>query len=100
MSVEGNLPAPAPVVVPIRDRVSLKVVNIPNFQEAALRRVITPKVEIDQDRKEIKLISQGLCLTEARSIKQVYYAPAPGLTRRRLRFRPWAAGPALAGRPS
>lgn len=67
--VEVTVPPPkAPAAPPIGERVTLKVVNIPNFQEATLRKVISPKIEISQETGEIRLISQGLCLSEERRV--------------------------------
>lgn len=68
-AVEVTVPPPQPHAPPIGERVCLKVVNTPNFQEATLRKVISPKIEVDQDSKEIRLISQGLCLTEERRVQ-------------------------------
>lgn len=49
---------------PITQRVTLRVVNHPNFQEATLRKVIHPREEVDQESRLVSLISQGLSLTE------------------------------------
>lgn len=56
------------ILPPIDQRVSLRVVNLPDFQEATLRKVILPKIEIDQASMEIRIISRGLCLTEDRRV--------------------------------
>lgn len=69
MAIELNRPhlAPEPLVVqpvPISQRVSLCVLNVPNFQEATFRKVITPKIEIDQDEAAVSIVSQGLSLSE------------------------------------
>lgn len=64
-----TVPAPKPKAPPIGERVTVKVVNTPNFQEATLRKVISPRVEIDQETGEIRLVSQGLCLTEERRVQ-------------------------------
>jgi hypothetical protein len=58
-------PEPRP---PLAERVRITVQNRPNFQEATLRRVITPKIEIDQDLGEILIASQGLSRTEERRL--------------------------------
>lgn len=50
----------------ITDRVTLRVLNVPNFQEATLRKLITPKIEIAQDEAIVSIVSQGLSLTEER----------------------------------
>lgn len=60
-----RVPAPA-TLAPIAQRVRVRVVNVPNFQEATLRKVITPRPEIDQATAEVVLVSQGLSLTEER----------------------------------
>ncbi len=67
-AVEVTIPPPIKPLAPIGERVRVKVGNTPNFQEATLRRVITPMVEIDQDLGEIKILSQGLTLTEERRL--------------------------------
>lgn len=61
-----TLQAPAEVEAPITERVTLKVVNQPNFEEATLRKVIQPRVDLDQEAQEVCLVSQGLSLTEER----------------------------------
>lgn len=43
---------------------TIRVVNGVNLQEATMRQVITPKVEVDHDARHVRLISQGLGLTE------------------------------------
>lgn len=59
--------AEAPPVAPsIADRVTVRVVNLANFQEATLRKFVTPKVEVDQDLGEVQIVSRGLSLTEER----------------------------------
>ncbi|MBO9540442.1 hypothetical protein J7643_07600 [bacterium] len=62
-------PVPAPLktleVAPrISDLVSIRVLNVPNFQEATLRKLITPKIEVDQQERLVSIVSQGLSLTE------------------------------------
>ena len=49
---------------PITERVTLRVVNHPHFEEATLRKVIQPRVEVDQAERVVSLVSQGLSLTE------------------------------------
>jgi hypothetical protein len=53
---------------PVSERVTVQVLNVPNFQEATLRRVITPRVEIDQATGHVTLASQGLSLSEERRV--------------------------------
>jgi len=48
----------------ITDRVAIRILNTPNFQEATLRKLITPKIEVDQADSLVSIISQGLSLTE------------------------------------
>ncbi len=48
----------------ITDRVAIRVLNTPNFQEATLRKLITPKIEVDQAEGLVSIVSQGLSLTE------------------------------------
>ncbi|MBM3268626.1 MAG: hypothetical protein FJZ01_13340 [Candidatus Sericytochromatia bacterium] len=67
-AVTVTIPPPETAPPPIGERVRIKVINHPNFQEATLRRLITPKIEIDQESREIQIISQGLTLTEERRL--------------------------------
>lgn len=53
-----------PTDAPITERVSLQVLNHPHFEEATLRKVIQPRIEIDQASRVVSLVSQGLSLTE------------------------------------
>lgn len=48
----------------IKELVSIRVLNVPNFQEATLRKLITPKIEVDQTDASVSIVSQGLSLTE------------------------------------
>jgi hypothetical protein len=57
-------PISPPQEAPISERVGLKVVNQPHFEEATLRNVIQPCIEIDDAAREVSLISQGLSLSE------------------------------------
>ena len=59
-------PASLPYEPTIADRVKIRVVNVANFQEATLRKVVTPRVDIDQDRGAVRITSNGLSLTEER----------------------------------
>ncbi|MBI6546035.1 MAG: hypothetical protein HY692_04530, partial [Cyanobacteria bacterium NC_groundwater_1444_Ag_S-0.65um_54_12] len=52
----------------IAERVAVRIVNQADFQEATLRKVITPRVEIAEAGNEVRLISQGLSLSEERRI--------------------------------
>lgn len=60
-------PRPAIVVhPPIHQMVTIQVLNAPNFQEATLRKLITPRVEVEQNARRVSITSQGLSLTEER----------------------------------
>lgn len=48
---------------------TIQVKNVPNFQEATLRTVITPRIEIDQETKTVSIVSQGLTLTEEKRLE-------------------------------
>jgi hypothetical protein len=48
----------------ITERVTLRVQNQPHFEEATLRKVVQPRVEVDQASRVVTLISQGLSLSE------------------------------------
>ncbi|HEY9766425.1 MAG TPA: hypothetical protein V6C82_08660 [Chroococcales cyanobacterium] len=56
---------------PKKLEVSVQVVNVPKFEEATLRRVVTPRIEIDPESRTISLISQGLTLSEAKRTEGV-----------------------------
>jgi hypothetical protein len=45
---------------------TIQVVNAINLQEATLRKVVVPKLEVDQETKTVRIVSQGLSLTEER----------------------------------
>lgn len=67
LTPQGIMPIVTPRALefpPIADRLSLHVINVPNFQEATLRKVIHPRIEIDQDEHIVSILSQGLSLSE------------------------------------
>lgn len=68
MTLEAMRPfATPPVEAPARPGVraiAIEVVNATNLQEATIRRVVTPQIEIDHDEKRVRFVSQGLSLTE------------------------------------
>lgn len=75
MAIELNPAIVAHVATPIAaletkpridERVAIRVLNVPNFQEATLRKLITPKIEVEQAEHVVSIISQGLSLTEER----------------------------------
>jgi hypothetical protein len=45
-------------------RAQIEVINLPNYQEATLRKLITPKTVVDQEGSVVQIISQGLSLSE------------------------------------
>ncbi len=66
LSIVDPLAAAPPYEQTIADRVKVRVVNVANFQEATLRKLVTPQVDIDQDRGDVRITSSGLSLTEER----------------------------------
>ncbi|HEY9721130.1 MAG TPA: hypothetical protein V6D47_03905 [Oscillatoriaceae cyanobacterium] len=73
MTLEALRPPLSPTTPEIaRERtttIRIEVVNALNMQEATLRRVITPMVEIDQESRVVRVTSQGLGLTEERRVE-------------------------------
>ncbi len=65
LDVEPLVTLQAPLEhVPISERLTLRVLNHPNFEEATLRQVVQPRIDIDPATRDICLVSQGLSLTE------------------------------------
>ena len=73
MTLEAMRPLtpPQPRTAPARPRLTdfrLEVVNKVDLQEATIRKVVTPRVELDQEARVVRLVSQGLSLTEERRL--------------------------------
>ncbi|GEM_PF-1608476 len=66
--IQINESPPRSSLLPISERISIRISNVINLQEATLRKTITPKIEIDQEAMNIRLVSQGLLLTEERRV--------------------------------
>lgn len=65
LDVDPLITLHAPITeAPITERVTITVVNHPHFEEATLRKVVQPRIEIDQEQRHVSLVSQGLSLTE------------------------------------
>ena len=68
MTLEAMRPIAAPAIeAPTRNRaraIAIEVVNATHLQEATIRKVVTPHLEIDHDAKRVRFVSQGLSLTE------------------------------------
>lgn len=72
MTLEALRPISPPAPEVTRESpasIRIEVVNALNMQEATLRKVITPLVEIDQDTRTVRVTSQGLGLTEERRVE-------------------------------
>lgn len=72
MTLEAMRPLTPPVgrvqATPELVNFNVQVVNAINLQEATLRKVVTPQVDVDQATKAVRITSQGLSLTEEKRV--------------------------------